>query len=326
MSGLTSNSEPTDSNGRKGSWYVLIAGMPPVATPLELAAGVMLCPLGDRISVFDLAAAGAVGFREWAVLEPVAGACRNELVTGMDAATKPGYDVLNRAWLAAALLGLRGFTQFIAVACSEYSWSRVAGYQRRTSGTDEQPSKQTGSEPRVAKPERPLPDFSGGLLDYHLKVLRVTESRLGPPSEEDATWARAHFDEFNQLAAEDEAFRFALEAVIDWRFATDRRAAIARIWSGLEGLFGIRSELVFRLSSLAASLLEPRGPDRVDRFVQIKKLYAARSKAVHGANLESNAVQRALDGSYALLRDLLLVVIERGRTLNKGDQLEALLG
>jgi hypothetical protein len=163
------------------------------------------------------------------------------------------------------------------------------------------------------------------LLDYHLRLLCVSRSQSGAPTKEDTNWVRAHFDVFNKLAAADDAFRFALEAALDWRFATDSKAAVARLWAGIEGLFGIKSELVFRLSMVAASLLEPRGPSRLRRFISIKKLYSARSKIVHGSNVKGEYVQNALDGSYALLRDLLLVVIDRGRTLSEKEQLEVLL-
>ena len=55
--------------------YVLLAGLPPPDNILLLGSGVTLRPLPDQLSVFDLAAAGAQGFREWALLEPVAAAC-----------------------------------------------------------------------------------------------------------------------------------------------------------------------------------------------------------------------------------------------------------
>jgi hypothetical protein len=45
-------------------------GLPRLEAPLTLAPGLTLVPLDSSLSVFDLAAAGAVGFREWAMLEP----------------------------------------------------------------------------------------------------------------------------------------------------------------------------------------------------------------------------------------------------------------
>ncbi len=56
--------------------------------------------------MFDLAAAGAVGFRAWATLEPISPLCTCEIEAARDSDVVPGYDTLNRAWLASALLVL----------------------------------------------------------------------------------------------------------------------------------------------------------------------------------------------------------------------------
>jgi hypothetical protein len=120
-------------NAPEGNWYVLIAGLTRPGEPLTLAPGLSLIPLQSPLSVFDLAAAGAAGFREWAVLEPVSQICACEIETAKDSDIIPGYDTLNRAWLASALLVLRGFSRHLAIACSAYSWNKIAGHQERTS-------------------------------------------------------------------------------------------------------------------------------------------------------------------------------------------------
>ena len=87
--------------GRESSnWYVLIAGLSPPQGEIHLASGLALRPLGVVPSVFDLAAAGAAGFRQWAALEPFASLCTCEIESSFDGAAPPGYDTLNRAWLA----------------------------------------------------------------------------------------------------------------------------------------------------------------------------------------------------------------------------------
>ena len=121
------------SETHHGNWYVLVAGMPAPSRPLVLAPGVSIRPLGSELSVFDLAAAGSVGFREWATLEPIAAECVCEIESAKDSDTTPGYDTLNRAWLASAMLVLRGFSQHLCLATSSYSWSTIAGHQTRTS-------------------------------------------------------------------------------------------------------------------------------------------------------------------------------------------------
>ncbi len=100
--------EPAESDTHQGNWYVLVMGLPRPENPLTLAPGLTLVPVDWPLSVFDLAAAGVVGFREWAMLEPVSSLCTCEIETAKDSDVVPGYDTLNRAWLASALLVLRG--------------------------------------------------------------------------------------------------------------------------------------------------------------------------------------------------------------------------
>lgn len=243
-----------------------------------------------------------------------------------DAAVAPGYDALNRAWLASALLTLRGFAHHLCVACNSYSWNVIAGHQKRTSGVFREQLAAEGVDAAVYAPTEQLPPFTGQLLDYHLRLLSTESAVSGPVTHEDAAWIRQHFDSFDALAAQSEKFRFALEAAIDWRYAKDARAGIARLWSGIEAVFGISSELVFRVSLLAAALLSPRGPLRKEKFEAVKKLYGIRSKAVHGEALSEELLSQGLADSWQLLRELLLVIVEKGHPLSQADLDDAVFG
>ena len=300
------------------SWYVLIAGLSCPAATLALGPGVSLHSLEQPLTVFDLAAAGAVGFRGWAVLEPAAQGCCTEIESVKDSATLPGYDTLNRAWLASALLVLRGFTGHMCVACNSYSWNLVAGYQKRTSIFQKQ-SREKGLETERHDTEQKLEPFQGNLLDYHLSLLTNKDSRTGEVTAEDAIWIHDHFEIFNDLAANSQSFRFALEAAIDWRYAKDTRSAVARLWSGIEAIFGITSELVYRISLLSACLLSEHGKPRKEKFEEVKRLYGLRSKLVHGEQLADDKIASALNDSYRLLADLLLLSVNRGHVLGQED-------
>jgi len=280
-----------------GNWYVLVAFLPPVEAPIVLAPGLAVRPLNAPITIFDLAAAGASGFAGWTVIDSFAQYCWSEVESAKDADITPGYDTLNRAWLVTALLILRGFTQLRSIACSAYSWSLVAGHQSRA---------------KAAKNYNNLPPFRGTLLDCHLTSIINSGVRTDAISAEDVQWIRANFDHFNTLAHKDTRFHFALEAAIDWRFAKEPRSAVARLWSGIEALFAINSELVFRIAAYAASLLAPKGSTRKAKFDDVKKLYALRSKIVHGGDLPDDKVFRAASESFDLLRDLLCFCIGRG--------------
>lgn len=318
--------EAAESNSHEGNWYILVTGMRRPEAPLTLAPGLSLVSLASPLSVFDLAAAGAVGFREWAVLEPVSHACTCEIETAKDSDVTPGYDTLNRAWLASALLVLRGFSRHFGVACSSYSWNLIAGHQKRTAHVFQEQVEREGVDAAIYKPKRDLPPFKGNLLDFHARFLIDRDARTDPVSRDDAAWIFAHFGTFNRLASESEAFRLALEAAIDWRYAKEPRLAVGRIWSGIEAVFGITSELVYRISSLCASLLEDRGQPRKARFQAVKRLYGLRSKAVHGESLSKEQLVSAMNDSYRLLRELLLLTIEKGHVLGVEDFDDALFG
>lgn len=313
------NKAISDSDQYYGDWYILGVGLPRFSKSVNVAPGINLRPLEETLTVFDLTAAGAVGFREWAVLEPIASACTFEIQSIREFDVTPGYNTLNRAWLASSLLLLCGFTRHLGVACSNYSWNDVAGHQQRTSHIFEEQLGEEGIDAAVFSSKRSLPKFAGGLLDYHLKLIVNDTARTDAINDADVDWILAHFDTFNRLAAESESFRFALEAAVDWRYAKDVRSAIARLWSGIEAILGIRSELIYRISLISAALLAPRGNERRAMFRRVKELYGLRSKAIHGAKMSDEKAKKALNGSFELLKDLILLSIESGHPLNQED-------
>ncbi len=306
-----------------GNWYILLSNLDIEEPFSQLGSGVSIRCLDCHISVFDLAATGAMGFREWAMLEPFLPKCVSEIETAQDAAIKPGYDTLNRAWLASALLKLKGYNAHLPLACSSYSWNVVAGHQERTKWIFEEELKEKGVASAVNSPRRDLPPFKGQLLELHTKFL-VPDNAKTILVKEDAYWIRNNYETFNSLAAESESFRFALAAAVNWQYSSDPRIAIAQLWSGIEAVFGINSELVYRISLLIASLLEPRGVARQARFAQVRKLYGVRSKAVHGEELSDVRLTKAMLESSDILSKLLLLNVEKGRLFTQEDFEEAI--
>ena len=305
-----------------GNWYILIWNLDIEEPILQLAPGVSIKRLDYDLSVFDLAAAGAAGFREWAMLEPFTKNCVCEIETAQDSAIKPGYDSLNRAWLASALLKLKGYNAHLPLACSSYSWDVVAGHQERLRQIYKE-AKEKGIEPDNYSPKRDLPPFKGNLLELHTKFIIPYNTKRNL-TEEDASWIRDNYSTFNTLAAESESFRLALTVAVDWQYSSDPRVAIAQLWSGIEAVFGISSELVYRISLLIASLLEPRGVARKAKFEKVRKLYGVRSKAVHGEELSDDKLTKAMLESFDILSGLLLLNVEKGRPFTQDDFEEAI--
>jgi hypothetical protein len=255
----------------------------------------------------------------------MAAGCLSEIESSRDSDVKPGYDTLNRAWLASALLVLRGYGLMLPVAVSAYSWSTIAGFQKKTSEMRRDQIITEGPEAALSRPKACLPPFTGQLLDYRVKLMGCPSISKQEISDLDLDWIHGNYESFNQLAASSEKFRFALEAGIDWRYSHDLRSALARIWAGIESLFGITAELVYRLSITAASFLRPRGTERIEYAEKIKKLYSVRSKAVHGDAISPEKLEQSLDDSFMLLRDLIFYVIAIGRDLSERDIQEAIM-
>ena len=81
---------PKNDSAQPDSWHVLTIALPLTEDAFDLGAGLTIRRLLRPLSTFDLAAAGAVGLREWAVLEPLAASATAEIVSPTCAATLPG--------------------------------------------------------------------------------------------------------------------------------------------------------------------------------------------------------------------------------------------
>ncbi len=295
------------------AWYVLVCNLPLNEDSFLLGSSLKIIKLKNTISIFDLAAAGGAGFKEWATLEPFASIATAEIESKLEGAKLTGYDPLNKSWLVSALLILLGFQRHICPAVSSYSWNLIAGHQAQTSHVFKRQLSEEGPERAVFQSRRGLPPFKGGLLDYHLNLVGSGANENKIFEKENAEWISERFEKFNDLASKDERFRFALEAAVDWRYSKDKKIAIARLWSGIESLFKINTELVFRISLFTSSILAPRGPQRLLLFNQIKKLYDTRSKAVHGEPVSEEKLIQAVSDSFDVLRGLLIDAITIGR-------------
>jgi len=308
------------------AWHVLVCGLPIVGDSLDLGASLTLRRLVNPLSVFDLAAVGAAGFRQWAVLEPLTTAATCEIVSPVSSNPAPGYDALNMCWLVSSLLVLRGFAHHLCPAVSAYSWNLVAGHQRLSGPSIRKQLAEEGVNKAVFESRKALPPFKGGLLDFHLSLLVARHTHERSLDATEAEWITKHVSRFNQLASSDERFRFALEASVDWRYSKDCRAAIARLWAGIESLFGISAELVYRLALFGSIGLAPRGEDRLQAFRRIKAAYGVRSKAVHGESLTNEKLGSGMSEAFEILRSLLLFCVTRGSVPTEEDLYRELLG
>lgn len=128
---------------------------------------------------------------------------------------------------------------------------------------------------------------------------------------EQLAWLASHFSNARALLSK-EAYRDAVHSLSSYRWHSLPRAQLAMLWSGIEGLFGIDSEVTFRLSIGIAKLLGDGEDEQRQIFESTKALYKARSKAVHGGRMKGDAID-AVSKSAALLNRLILRVAEQRR-------------
>ena len=121
-------------------------------------------------------------------------------------------------------------------------------------------------------------------------------------NEEECIWLEENYSDAWALLDNDQ---FAIAANALWSYRQNLRPStqLAIIWSGIEALFNVQHELVFRISTLAALFLgEGKG-----KQMEIKKLYSSRSKAVHEGKQPNGS---DVDVSAKLLHELIKRCVE----------------
>lgn len=130
--------------------------------------------------------------------------------------------------------------------------------------------------------------------------------------EAEALWLESNFDAARSLLKKP-GFENAVHCLWSYGWHTLPRARLALLWSGIEGLFAVDSELVFRVSLYCATFLEPDDTSaRRQLFDSVKKLYRDRSAAVHGSPMKGDAA-KSVEASSQLLHRLIRRCIEQGQ-------------
>lgn len=130
-------------------------------------------------------------------------------------------------------------------------------------------------------------------------------------SADQCSWVKRNFDQARKML-DNPAFQNAVHCSASYRWHSLPRARLALLWAGIEGLFGVDSELSFRISLYAARFLNPDDDvTRRDEFKRMKKLYGHRSKAVHGSNMKGKP-QELVAESAELLTRLISACVEQG--------------
>ena len=161
-----------------------------------------------------------------------------------------------------------------------------------------------------ASADKIAPGTSLKVTNRHLSG--VNDERVQQLTRDDETWLATHFETARTLL-EKNAFQTAVHLLASYHWHPHPRTQLALIWSGIEALFGIDSELVFRISLYTARFLAPSDEsERSKVFASVKQLYKLRSKAVHGSDMKGD-LQRAVEESADLLRRLVRRCVENNQ-------------
>jgi Apea-like HEPN len=138
------------------------------------------------------------------------------------------------------------------------------------------------------------------VTNRHLRGMNDSPERQ--LANEDEKWLQNHIVTARNLL-EDTAFQTAVHCLASYRWHPHPRTQLALIWSGIEALFGVDTEIVFRVSLYTSKFLAPDDEhERLSIFKNVKHLYKQRSAAVHGSKMKGNTPAAILESADLLLR------------------------
>lgn len=119
-------------------------------------------------------------------------------------------------------------------------------------------------------------------------------------TKQDTDWIVEHYGSAFSLLKID-SFQTAVECLSGHYWHPNPRMKLALIWAGIEGIFGISSEIRFRISVNMARFLSPDDESEKKRiFELVKSLYNVRSSAVHGGKLKDNLSHNVAESANLL--------------------------
>lgn len=134
-------------------------------------------------------------------------------------------------------------------------------------------------------------------------------------SADDVKWIKEYFINAKPLM-DNERFSTAVHSSASYKWHSLPRVQLAVLWMGIESLFEVSSELVFRISLYAAKFLERNDEEKaLDVFNEVKRLYRARSSAVHGGKIKGD-LSVLVNESSLLLNKLIKKCIEKNELPN----------
>lgn len=263
---------PRVIGGRRRT-YLLLSGIS-VPRIVQLAPGVDLLPWGNKVGPRPLLTGLDLLDQHIAMLQ------LPWIKSQLRIVGKGGADVATRAWNALWDVLLLSAIYGVPVNCVLQSTAELAHF---------------GEKSRLS------------VIDYQRLTMPLDEAKV--LSEAECIWLEAKFEKA-QLLLNQYGLQNAVHCLATYHWHSLPRAQLALLWAGIEGLFGVDSEIVFRVSLYTAKFLAPNNMSMQQKiFLDVKRLYNVRSKAVHGGRLKGDPIASVTE-SVELLRRLIIACIE----------------
>lgn len=154
------------------------------------------------------------------------------------------------------------------------------------------------------------------ITNYELRALLTEVYHI---SEKDEIWLKNHYKTAYKLL-EKENFQTGVHAMASYRWHSLPRVQLAVIWSGIESLFNVNTEVSFRISLYIANFLGETEVQMQQIFKQVRKMYSLRSSAVHGNKTKDNLNSAVIESA-----NLLNQILRRCTELNKLPDIDNLV-
>jgi hypothetical protein len=130
-------------------------------------------------------------------------------------------------------------------------------------------------------------------------------------NENDEKWINSYYSVAYKLLDKD-PYMTAVHAMASYRWHSMPRVQLAILWSGIEALFEVSTEISFRISLYIANFLaDSDAAEAKDLFSKTRKLYSSRSAAVHGGKIKGD-LNDLVSESASLLNRLIRRCAELG--------------
>ena len=189
-----------------------------------------------------------------------------------------GQEAVDLAYAFLALLRVRALPEILVPAALPCSWSAATLNRLAPRSCD------------------------ASLLEDYPHSFQLESTRSVQKIELD--WVFENLATFQTLKKTNEAYALAVDSLCQHGHQTSLRMAAAMLWSGIEALFPIRSEVTFKLAAYIATMLEPPSDQRLVLYRNVKAGYNMRSRIVHGDATDEISVRRHIIETRRLLSRL----------------------